>query len=60
MAAAIGHAYAATHPVKAKVVQRNLLLLGEPHPPGTPQVYAEFARVLADYFYAGSRPSAAP
>lgn len=56
LAGAIGHLYALTHPRKAAVIARNLQLLGGVNPPAPALIYAEFARVMADYFYLASRP----
>ncbi|MDD5261852.1 MAG: lysophospholipid acyltransferase family protein [Methylacidiphilales bacterium] len=54
---AFGYLYALTHPAKVAVVRKNLSLLG-PEPVSFHEaccVYNEFGRVLADYFYAGTR-----
>jgi len=59
LAIVIGHLYALTHPRKAEVIARNFQLLASPNPPTPAQVYAEFARVLADYFYLALRPASA-
>jgi KDO2-lipid IV(A) lauroyltransferase len=44
------------NPEKVAVVRRNLKLLGLPQDPDPVQVYAEFGRVMVDYFYAGAHP----
>ena len=54
--AAWGKFFAWTHPDKVEVVQENLALLGLARKPDAVQVYANFGRVLADYFYLGARP----
>jgi KDO2-lipid IV(A) lauroyltransferase len=60
ISAFIGHVYAATHRSKVEVVRKNLALLGSGREPDPASVYAHFGRVMADYFYLGSRsPSAA-
>ena len=59
LSATIGYLYCATHPQKALVLKNNLKLLGNPSPPSPSLVYAEFAKVLGDYFYLGSRPLSA-
>jgi KDO2-lipid IV(A) lauroyltransferase len=51
-----GASFARTHPVQAEVVRRNLALIDQPVEPC--ELYAEFGRTLADYFYAGSRSRA--
>ena len=53
--AAWGYIFAWTHPDKVAVVRKNLALLGRADEPDPIAVYAEFGRVLADYFYAGAR-----
>jgi hypothetical protein len=59
LGAAWGTLFAWTQPSKVAVVRQNLALLGQTPPPDANRVYAEFGRVLADYFYAGARPLAA-
>ncbi len=59
LGAAWGTLFACTQPGKVAVVRQNLALLGQTSPPDANRVYAEFGRVLADYFYAGARPLAA-
>lgn len=59
LAPVIGHLYALTHARKAEVIARNFRLLASPNPPHPAQVYTEFARVLADYFYLAHRPASA-
>jgi lauroyl/myristoyl acyltransferase len=56
LGASWGKIFAWTHPEKVAVVRRNLALLGRAREPDAVEVYAEFGRVLADYFYAGARP----
>ena len=57
LAVAAGHVYARTHPARVRVVRRNLQLLDVSTPAEKArQVYAEFGRTLADYFYIGTRP----
>jgi len=51
-----GRLFAWTHPAKVDVVRRNLALLGCAKEPDPTAVYAEFGRVLADYFHLGTRP----
>jgi KDO2-lipid IV(A) lauroyltransferase len=58
-AAWCGKFFAWTHPGHVDVVRRNLALLGTAGPLNPANVYAEFGRVLADYFYLGSRSLAA-
>ena len=53
-AALWGKIFAWMHPKKVAVVQRNLKLLGLPQEPDPVLVYAEFGRVMVDYFYAGA------
>lgn len=53
-----GTLFAWTQPRKVAVVRQNLALLGLHPEPRAGRVYAEFGRVLADYFYAGARPIA--
>jgi len=55
VSALVGHMYCWMHPKKARVVQQNMALFGMINPPAPGRVYAEFARVMADYFYLGSR-----
>jgi lauroyl/myristoyl acyltransferase len=50
-----GHIFAWTHPRNVAVVRKNLALLGRTDEPDPAAVYAEFGRVLADYFYVGAR-----
>jgi lauroyl/myristoyl acyltransferase len=52
--AAWGRIFAWTHPRNVAVVRKNLALLGRADNPDPVAVYAEFGRVLADYFYAGA------
>jgi lauroyl/myristoyl acyltransferase len=54
-----GKIFAWTHPRNVAVVRQNLALLGHVRPPDPVEVYAQFGRVLADYFYAGARPLSA-
>ena len=54
IAAFLATMYAWTHPRKVTVVRRNLDLLGTAKHPNPVHVYAEFGRVLVDYFYAGA------
>jgi predicted RND superfamily exporter protein/lauroyl/myristoyl acyltransferase len=52
-----GSLYARMHPEKVDVVHRNLQLLRPDLPRKTArQVYAEFGKTMADYFYIGTRP----
>ena len=52
-----GWLYALTHPKRVAVVLRNLQLLDDSlKSPSARQVYPEFAKTLADYFYIGTRP----
>ena len=53
--AAWGWIFARTHPRNVEVVRKNLALLGDTTRADAVAVYAEFGRVLADYFYAGAR-----
>jgi len=55
-AAWAGGLYAATHPARVAVIQRNLALL-DPSlgKKSAEQVYREFGKSLADYFYIGTR-----
>lgn len=57
LARLIGYLYAFTHPKKAAVLKSNFKLLGTSHPPSPALVYANFACVLADYFYLSSQPA---
>jgi lauroyl/myristoyl acyltransferase len=50
--AAWGRIFAWSHPQKVAVVRRNLALLRREPAPDAVRVYAEFGKVLADYFYA--------
>jgi lauroyl/myristoyl acyltransferase len=50
-----GRIFARTHPRNVAVVRKNLALLGRAEEPDATAVYAEFGRVLADYFYVGAR-----
>ena len=50
-----GRLFAWTHPSKVAVVRKNLALLGCAKEPDPVAVYAEFGRVLADYFHVGAR-----
>jgi len=51
-----GWLYAFTHPKRVAVVQRNLQLLDTSlEKKAARQVYGEFAKTLADYFYIGTR-----
>ncbi|MDZ4789346.1 MAG: lysophospholipid acyltransferase family protein [Blastochloris sp.] len=59
VAVLFGYFYGFTHPEKASVIRKNFLLLATSHPPSPGKIYAEFARVLADYFYLASRPASA-
>src|ERR1700761_7601777 len=52
LGASWGRIFAWTHPEKVAVVRKNLALLGEGHGHEAVRVYAEFGKVLADYFYA--------
>jgi lauroyl/myristoyl acyltransferase len=52
--AAWGRIFAWTHPRNVAVVRKNLALLGRADEPDPVAVYAEFGRVLADYFHAGA------
>jgi lauroyl/myristoyl acyltransferase len=55
----IGTVYAFTHPGRVAVVQRNLRLLKTTlDGKSARQVYREFGKTLADYFYIGTRPPA--
>jgi lauroyl/myristoyl acyltransferase len=53
--AAWGWFFAWTHPRNVAVVRKNLALLNCANEPDPVAVYAEFGKVLADYFYAGAR-----
>ena len=53
-AALWGKIFAWMNPKKVAVVRRNLNLLGLPREPDPVQVYAEFGRVMVDYFFAGT------
>jgi lauroyl/myristoyl acyltransferase len=53
-AAIWGKIFAWLHPAKVAVVEKNLELLQLPQKPNPVQVYAEFGRVMVDYFYAGA------
>lgn len=53
--AAWGWIFAWTHPRNVAVVRKNLALLGRADDPDPAAVFAEFGKVLADYFYAGAR-----
>jgi lauroyl/myristoyl acyltransferase len=59
LAGSIGALYALAHPERVAVVQRNLDLI-EPalNKKTARQVYREFGKTLADYFYIGTRPPA--
>jgi lauroyl/myristoyl acyltransferase len=59
IASAMGGLWARTHPCRVAVVERNLQLL-DPQlgPAEARQVYREFGKTLADYFYIGTRPPA--
>jgi lauroyl/myristoyl acyltransferase len=53
-----GSLYAATHPARVDLVQRNLRLLDPALPRSRARrVHAEFARTLADYFHLGAQPA---
>jgi len=52
LGAAWGRLFAWTHPRHVARVRKNLALLGCARGPDPVRVYAEFGRVLADYFYA--------
>ncbi len=52
LGAAWGRIFAWTHPRHVALVRKNLALLGGAREPDPVQVYAEFGKVLADYFYA--------
>jgi lauroyl/myristoyl acyltransferase len=54
--AGFGRLFAWTHPPQAAIVRDNLALLRSPRTPPPAEVYAQFGRVLADYFYLGARP----
>jgi KDO2-lipid IV(A) lauroyltransferase len=59
IAAVGGLYYAFTHPAKVRVVRGNLRLLNPSlGMKKARQVYAEFGRTLADYFYIGTRSAA--
>ena len=59
MAGWIGLFYATIHPERVAVVRRNLNLLDASLDERTArQVYGEFGKTLADYFYIGTRPPA--
>jgi KDO2-lipid IV(A) lauroyltransferase len=53
--AAWGRLFAWTHPRNVAVVRKNHGLLGCAREPDPIAVYAEFGRVLADYFHVGAR-----
>lgn len=57
--AAWGRLFAWTHPKHVALVRKNLSLLGHAREPNPVQVYAEFGKVLADYFYAARSVEAA-
>lgn len=57
-ATVMGHCYAACHPVNSRALARALEILESKKPPSPGRVFASFARVLTDYFIAGSRPLA--
>jgi KDO2-lipid IV(A) lauroyltransferase len=52
LGAAWGRLFAWSHPRHVALVRKNLALLGNAREPDPVQVYAEFGKVLADYFYA--------
>jgi KDO2-lipid IV(A) lauroyltransferase len=58
LAGGAGSLYAATHPARVDLVQRNLRLLDPALPRSVARrVYPEFARTLADYFHLGAQPA---
>jgi lauroyl/myristoyl acyltransferase len=57
LAGLAGGLYASTHPGRVAVVARNLQLLDPASTKASArQVYCEFGKTLADYFYIGTRP----
>jgi lauroyl/myristoyl acyltransferase len=59
LGAAWGRLFAWTHPRHVAIVRRNLALLGRTPQPEPANVYANFGKVLADYFYAARSVSTA-
>lgn len=59
IAAAFARCYCATQPGIVDVVARNLKLLNHPTPQrSAPEVFVNYARTLADYFWLAGRPRA--
>jgi len=59
LGAAWGRIFAWTHPRNVALVRKNLDLLGGARRPNAVNVYANFGKVLADYFYAARSVEAA-